>query len=85
MGEQAIAREVRIRLPRTVICELKRMVDLEDTTMNAIVAHYIDKGLKADGRAGVFELAQWFEDYLRRKGGRNSSAVNTEDRSEDFT
>jgi hypothetical protein len=79
------AREVRIRLPRAVIAELKRIADVDGTTMNAIVARYIDMGFKSDGRPGVFELAAWFKDYLRRKGGRDSGAANTVDQKEDFT
>jgi hypothetical protein len=79
------AREVRIRLPRAAISELKRMADLDGTTMNALIARYIDIGLKSDGRPGVFELAVWFKDYLRRKGGRDSGAADPTDQVEDFT
>ena len=53
--------------------------------MNAIIARYIDMGLKSDGRPGVFELATWFKDYLRRKGGRDSGAADRVDQKEDFT
>lgn len=79
------AREVRIRLPRAVVSELKRMADGDGTTMNALIAGYIDLGLTSDGRPGVFELASWFKDYLRRKGGRDSGAIDAVDREEDFT
>ena len=79
------AREVRIRLPRAVVAELKRMGDVDGTTMNAIIARYIDMGLKSDGRPGVFELATWFKDYLRRKGGRDSGTADRVDQKEDFT
>src|SRR5690606_9606146 len=79
------AREVRIRLPRAVVAELKRVADVDGTTMNATIARYIDMGLKADGRPGVFELAAWFKDYLRRKGGRDSGAADAVGPVEDFT
>lgn len=78
-------REVRIRLPRSVVSELKRMADADGSTMNALIASYIDLGLKSAGRPGVFELASWFKDYLRRKGGRDSGAADDVDRDGDFT
>lgn len=79
------AREVRIRLPREVVSELKRVADGDGATMNALIASYIDLGLKSAGRPGVFELAGWFKDYLRRKGGHDSSAAVAVDREQDFT
>ena len=80
-----VAREVRIRLPRAVVSELKRMADVDGTTMNALIAGYIDLGLTSAGRPGVFELASWFKGYLRRKGGPDSDAAEAVDREEDFT
>ena len=76
-------REVRIRLPRPGISALKQKADAEGVTLNALIARYIDEGLKADGRPGLFELAAWFRDYLRRKGGR--SEIRGADPDEDFT
>lgn len=84
-GASPAPREVRIRLPEVVVLELKRMADLEGTTMNALVAEYIDKGLRREGRPGVFAQASWFRQYLRRKGGRDSSATHRIDHDEDFT
>ncbi|WP_404401341.1 hypothetical protein [Pelagibacterium halotolerans] len=77
-------RETRLRLPRAVVQELKRVADARDMTMNALVATYIDAGLKADGRRGVHELADWFADYLRRKGG-SGGASHSVGSDEDFT
>lgn len=76
-----IVREVRIRLPDVVVMDLKAQAHLERKTMNALIAGYIDIGLKAVGRPGVFRQARRFQNYLRRKGGRNSgaSAVTDED------
>ena len=67
-------REVRIRLPRAGIAALKQKADADETTVNALIARYIDQGLRADGRPGLFELASWFGNYLRRKGGRDLPA-----------
>jgi len=77
-------REVRIRLPRSGIAALKQNADADETTVNALVARYIDQGLRADGRPGLFELAPWFRAYLRRKGGRGHGAGSIED-DQDFT
>jgi hypothetical protein len=58
------------------------MADAEGVTVNALIARYIDEGLRSDGRPGLFDLAAWFGDYLRRKGGRQSgakAATNDED------
>lgn len=70
-------REVRLRLPRAGISALKQKADADDISVNALIARYIDQGLKADARAGLFELAPWFRDYLRPKGGRDSRAKST--------
>lgn len=78
-------RETRIRLPRHVVHELKRVADARGTTMNALIAAYIDAGLVADGRRSFSELAPWFNDYLRRKGGSNSLAERHVDTGDDFT
>lgn len=77
--------ETRIRLPRKVVHELKRVADARGTTMNALIAAYIDTGLIAEGRRGVHELAVWFSDYLRRKGGRTSPTDGQINTDEDFT
>ncbi len=78
-------RETRLRLPRKVIQELKQMADSTDKTMNALIAGYIDAGLKADGRPGIHERAPWFKEYLRRKGGPGSRAYHPHDDDEEFT
>lgn len=77
--------ETRIRLPRKVVHELKRIADETDKTMNALIAAYIDVGLKADGRPSIHDRAPWFKDYLRRKGGRDSLGDRPVDNDEDFT
>lgn len=77
-------REVRIRLPRPGISALKQKADADGVTVNALIARYIDQGLVSDGRPGLFELATWFQTYLRRKGGRDSEAKRAA-RDDDFT
>jgi hypothetical protein len=78
-------REVRIRLPRAVVPELKRVADANGMTMNALIASYTDLGLRSAGRPGVFELAAWFKAYIRRKGGLDSAAADAIDQEDDFT
>lgn len=78
-------RETRIRQPRKVIRELKRVAEAKGITMNALIAGYIDAGLKHDGRRGVHEIAPWFDDYLRPKGGSCSIDDRTGHNDEDFT
>lgn len=80
-----IVREVRIRLPEVVVLDLKLQAHMEGTTMNALIAGYIDEGLKEAGRPGVFKRARRFETYLRRKGGRDSGAANGADDDGNFT
>ncbi len=77
-------REARIRLPRRVAQELKRTAEASGRTMNELIAGYIDSGLTADARPGVFEIAPWFSDYLRRKGGPNSRAARLRQPEEDI-
>ena len=78
-------REVRIRLPRKVIQELKRVADANGMTMNGLVASYINAGLMAGGRPCINDLAPWFDLYLRRKGGTAGLAGRPADNGEDFT
>lgn len=78
-------REVRLRLPRKVIQELKRVADANGMTMNRLVASHINAGLMAGGRPGIDDLAPWFDLYLRRKGGTASLAGRPADSGEDFT
>lgn len=80
-----IVREVRIRLPDVIVLDLKLQAHMEGTTMNALIAGYIDEGLKEAGRPGVFKRAKRFQGYLRRKGGRNSAATNGTDDDGNFT
>lgn len=80
-----IVREVRIRLPDVVVLDLKLQAHMEGTTMNALIAGYIDVGLKEAGRPGVFKRAKRFEGYLRRKGGRNTEPGNGTDDDGNFT
>lgn len=61
------------------------MADAQGMTMNALIAGYIDAGLTGDGRRSVHDLAPWFEDYLRRKGGPDSLVGRQSDPDEDFT
>lgn len=75
-----VVREVRTRLPDVIVLDLKLQAHLEGTTMNALIASYIDEGLKDAGRPGVFVRAKRFADYLRRKGGRDNGGA---DRAED--
>ncbi|MHA6691240.1 hypothetical protein [Devosia sp. A449] len=78
-------RETRIRLPGKVVHELKRIADATGITMNALIAAYIDAGLKAGGRPCIDDLAPWFTDYLRRKGGRGSRGDRPGGDDDDFT
>lgn len=78
-------REVRIRLPRRIVQELKRVAEANGMTMNGLVASYIDAGLKAAGRPGIDDLAPWFDLYLRRKGGPVGLASRIAGSGEDFT
>lgn len=71
-----VVREVRIRLPDIIVLDLKVQAHMEGRTMNALIAGYIDQGLQQAGRPGVFARASHFENYLRRKGGRDSGATN---------
>lgn len=80
-----IVREVRIRLPDVVVEDLKLQAHREGTTMNALIAGYIDEGLKMAGRPGVFERSKHFKNYLRRKGGRDSGATSHADNDGNFT
>lgn len=80
-----IVREVRIRLPDVVVLELKLQAHMEGTTMNGLIAGFIDVGLKKVGRPGVFARAKRFQGYLRRKGGRDSGAANGTDDDGNFT
>ncbi|ODT74112.1 MAG: hypothetical protein ABS76_37865 [Pelagibacterium sp. SCN 64-44] len=80
-----IVREVRIRLPDVIVLDLKLQAHTEGTTMNALIAGYIDEGLKKAGRPGVFSRATRFSDYLRRKGGYNSAAANRAQDDGNFT
>ncbi|KFL32615.1 hypothetical protein JP75_00140 [Devosia riboflavina] len=80
-----IVREVRIRLPDVIVLDLKLQAHMEGTTMNALIAGYIDEGLKKAGRPGVFSRATRFSDYLRRKGGYNSAAANRAQDDGNFT
>lgn len=80
-----VAREVRIRLPDVVVLDLKLQAHMEGTTMNGLIAGYIDEGLKKVGRPGVFARAKRFADYLRRKGGRDSAASNGSEDDGNFT
>lgn len=80
-----IVREVRIRLPDVIVLDLKLQAHMEGTTMNALIAGYIDEGLKEAGRPGVFARAKRFADYLRRKGGRDSGATNRTEDDGNFT
>lgn len=75
-------REVRIRLPRKIVHELKRVAEANGITMNGLVSSYINAGLKADGRPSIDDLAPWFDIYLRRKGG---PATRPARNGEDFT
>lgn len=77
-------RETRIRLPGKGVHELKRVADAKGITMNALIAGYIDAGLKTDGRRGLYQLASWFSDYLRRKGGRGSVDYRPSTDGDDF-
>jgi len=74
-----IVREVRIRLPDVIVLDLKLQAHLEGTTMNALIAGYIDEGLKKAGRPGVFSRSKRFAGYLRRKGGHNSATCAEDD------
>lgn len=78
-------REVRIRLPRKIVHELKRVAEANGMTMNGLVASYINAGLKADGRPCLDDLAPWFDLYLRRKGGPAGLASRIAGSDEDFT
>lgn len=78
-------REVRIRLPDVIVLELKLQAHMDRTTMNALIAGYIDEGLKEAGRLGVFARAKRFENYLRRKGGRDNGAANRSEEDGNFT
>jgi len=80
-----IVREVRIRLPDVIVLDLKLQAHMEGTTMNALIAGYIDEGLKKAGRPGVFARAKRFADYLRRKGGRDSAGSNDSQDDGNFT
>lgn len=78
-------REVRIRLPRKIVHELKRVAEANGMTMNGLVSSYINAGLKAGGRPSIDDLAPWFDLYLRRKGGPVSLASRPARNGEDFT
>jgi hypothetical protein len=78
-------REVRIRLPRRIIHELKRVAEANGMTMNGLVSTYINVGLKAAGRPSIDDLAPWFDLYLRRKGGPVSLDSRPAGNGEDFT
>lgn len=78
-------RETRIRQPRKVVRELKRLAEAKGITMNALITDYIDAGMKRDGRLGVHQIAPWFTDYLRPKGGSSSLGGQAGDVDEDFT
>lgn len=78
-------REVRIRLPRKIVHELKRVAEANGMTMNGLVASYINAGLKACARPGIDDLAPWFDLYLRRKGGPTSRVIRPIENGEDFT
>ncbi|MBF0678458.1 MAG: hypothetical protein IR164_05925 [Devosia sp.] len=80
-----VVREVRIRLPKVIVLDLKLQAHMAGTTMNALIAGYIDQGLKEAGRPGVFARAKRFENYLRRKGGRDSAASNVSEDDGNFT
>lgn len=80
-----VVREVRIRLPEVIVLDLKLQAHMAGTTMNALIAGYIDQGLKDAGRPGVFARAKRFENYLRRKGGPNSATANRTEDDGNFT
>ncbi|HWV21795.1 MAG TPA: hypothetical protein VN036_12280 [Devosia sp.] len=74
-------KEVRLRLPPTVVDEIKLLATAEGLSMNALVAAFIDAGLVAHGRKSIAELDPRFLDYLKSSSAR---AVVLQD-DEDFT
>jgi hypothetical protein len=62
--------ETRLRLPRSLIRQLKLLAEARSMSMNALVAGFIDAGLIQAGRPGLAELAPGFSNYLKPKGGR---------------
>jgi hypothetical protein len=79
--------ETRLRLPRKVVRELKAIAAAEGISMNALVASFIDAGLRDRSRRSMDDLAPWFADYLTRTppAGRHSDDRNDDKLDPDFT
>lgn len=75
--------ETRLRLPRRIVQELKKLADAENISMNALVASFIDEALSSRGRPTSHEIAPWFKEYLKPKGGHPRSREPQDDTSED--
>jgi len=84
-GSRDIA-DTRLRLPRIVIRELKAIAESEGVSMNALVAAFIDAGLRDRGRGGLDDLAPSFVAYLKRTRIPEQNREETTDREEpEFT
>jgi hypothetical protein len=79
--------EVRLRLPRKLMTELKGLAASESLSLNAMVASFIDAALVKRGRKSIVEVAPWFTSYLRGAGKlrRHSDVPDGEDADPDFT
>jgi hypothetical protein len=60
--------EVRLRLPRKLMPELRELADSEDLSINAMVATFIDAALVERGRQSIVQIAPLFSSYLRGSG-----------------
>jgi predicted DNA-binding ribbon-helix-helix protein len=59
--------ETRLRFPRAVMDELKKLAADEGVSFNALMASVAEACLEERGRRSFTELAPWFADYLARK------------------
>ncbi len=78
--------EVRLRLPRKLMAELRGLANSEDLSINAMVAAFIDAALVERGRKPITQVAPWFASYLRSAGKRREGAPKSQEEAEpDFT
>lgn len=61
-------KEVRLRLPRLVMSDLKLLAEAKGISVNALAAIFIDAGLVNHSRKSIDETAPWFANYLRASG-----------------
>lgn len=78
-------KEVRLRLPRLVMSDLKILAEAKGLSINALAATFIDAGLIALSRKSIDETAPWFADYLRASGRPKQQDGDKGQADPDFT